>query len=303
MEGKNPAERPTDRSLPATDTTLEQPSAGIDVVIVAHNSGVHLAEAVESAVDQAGPGHVWVIDAESTDGSVAALHESSAPAKKALAESIHILAVPNTGFAAGCNRGVQETNSSLILLLNPDAVLLPGALAALTMTIGAEPRAGIVGALILDPDGTVQSDSYGRFPTLARVLAKHLRRAAVRPLAKSRRSPKQPMSTAQVDWVTGATMLVRRAAIAEVGPMDEGFFLYYEDVDWCHRMNDSGWKVMLEPTARVLHYLGGSGSSQTIVAQAYRDSFYRYCKLHGLWGLKLVSRVGLALRRSLGGRP
>ncbi len=78
--------------------------------------------------------------------------------------------------------------------------------------------------------------------------------------------------------------------------MDERFFLYYEDIEWCHRMRDHGWQVLLEPTATAVHHLGKSGGGPRS-RQAYRESFERYCDLYGLWGLRLASRLGLALRR------
>ncbi|MCG7754988.1 glycosyltransferase family 2 protein, partial [Flavihumibacter cheonanensis] len=76
----------------------------------------------------------------------------------------------------------------------------------------------------------------------------------------------------------------------------------YEDIDWCWRMHEAGWEVLLEPRAKVLHHLGGSSAPPSVVARAYRESFYRYCDLRGLWGLKAASRAGLAIRRLLGGR-
>lgn len=265
-----------------------------DVVIVAHNSGPLLAEAVSSAVEQAGADHVWVVDAESTDGSVGRLPTGkTAP---------HIIAMPNRGFAAGNNRGIEQGSASFVLLLNPDAALFPGALAVLEGTADAYPHAGIVGALVLNADGRVQAESYGRFPSLASVMGLHLWKSWQRLRGNSGLSPVTPSSTVQVDWVTGAAMLVRRQAIAEVGPLDEGFFLYYEDVDWCWWMSAAGWQVLLEPTAKALHHLGGSDTSPATVSKAYRDSFYRYCDLHHLWGLRAVSRLALAMRRLLGGR-
>ena len=152
------------------------------------------------------------------------------------------------------------------------------------------------------PTAECRPNSYGRFPSLASVMGLHLWKSWQRLRGNSGLSPVTPSSTVQVDWVTGAAMLVRRQAIAEVGPLDEGFFLYYEDVDWCWRMRAAGWQVLLEPTAKALHHLGGSETSPATVSKAYRDSFYRYCDLHGLWGLKAVSRLGLAMRRLLGGR-
>jgi N-acetylglucosaminyl-diphospho-decaprenol L-rhamnosyltransferase len=264
-----------------------------DVLIVAHDSGPLLNGAVSSAIAQAGAGHVWVMDAESVDSSVQALRHGSAP---------HVVRVPNHGFAAGNNRGIEATSAPYVLLLNPDAVLQEGALDALVTTLEARPRAAIVGSLVLNPDGSTQANSYGRYPSFTSALSLRLWRLWQRLRGNVNLSPKVPASTAQVDWVTGAAMLVRRAAIADVGPMDEGFFLYYEDIDWCWRMRAGGWEVLLEPSARVVHHLGGSNAPATSMAGAYRASFYRYCDLRGLWGLKMASRVGLALWRLLRGR-
>jgi N-acetylglucosaminyl-diphospho-decaprenol L-rhamnosyltransferase len=265
-----------------------------DVVIVAHNSGPLLAEAVTSSVEQAGAEHVWVMDAESTDGSVDGLR-----AGRAARTTVHVEAIPNRGFAAGCNRGIEAGTAPFVLLLNPDAVLLPGALAALEAAADANPLAGIVGAVVLNADGSVQAGSFGRFPSLASVMSLRLWRVWQRLRRNAGLSPKAPDSMAQVDWVTGAAMLVRREAVAQVGPLDEGFFLYYEDVDWCWRMRAAGWKVLLEPAAKALHHLGGSVAPQGTIGQAYRSSFYRYCDVRGLWGLKAVSGLALTLRRLL----
>jgi N-acetylglucosaminyl-diphospho-decaprenol L-rhamnosyltransferase len=264
-----------------------------DVVIVAHNSGHVLVEAVASAVEQAGADRVWVMDADSTDGSVEVLQGQG--------EAVHVVAVPNVGFAAANNRGIESTSSPFVLLLNPDAVLCPGALDALLATAKANPRAGIVGPLILNPDTSVQASSFGRFPSLLTSLRLRLWRITQRLLGNPNLSPKAPTSIASVDWVTGAAMLVRRGAINDVGPMDEGFFMYYEDIEWCHRMRDHGWEVLIEPGAHVVHRLGSSATPEGTVAQAYRASFYRYCSLYDLWGLKAFSRLGLSARRLLGG--
>jgi N-acetylglucosaminyl-diphospho-decaprenol L-rhamnosyltransferase len=264
-----------------------------DVLIVAHNAGHLLAEAVASAAEQAGGERVWVMDADSSDGSIEAL--------QARGEPVHIIAVPNVGFAAANNRGIELTSSPFVLLLNPDAVLCPGALYALTVTANTNPRAGIVGALVLNADASVQANSFGRFPSLVASLGLRLWRITQRLRGNLSLSPKAPSSTTSVDWVTGAAMLVRRAAVNDVGPMDEGFFLYYEDIDWCHRMRDHGWEVLLEPAAHVMHHRGGSAAPEGTAGLAYRASFYRYCNLYGLWGLKALSRLGLSMRRLMGG--
>jgi N-acetylglucosaminyl-diphospho-decaprenol L-rhamnosyltransferase len=265
----------------------------VDIIIVAHNSGALLAEAVASAVSQTRPGKVWVMDAESTDDSMDAVR----------ATGVNVESVPNRGFSASNNRGIETSRSPFVLLLNPDAVLCPGSLATLATTAQNHPQAGIVGALILNADNSVQAGSFGRFPSLGEALRLRLWRMVQRLRGNLSFSPKAPAHTVPVDWVSGAAMLVRREAITDSGPMDEGFFLYFEDTEWCHRMRDHGWEVLLEPRARVVHHRGGSNTSKTAVALAYRASFYRYCDLYGLSGLKWCAKVGLLLRRSLGGSP
>jgi GT2 family glycosyltransferase len=244
---------------------------------------------------------VFVVDAESTDGSVDSLLAASTDKPEAEAGNVKILPVANAGFAAGNNRGIEAGDAPFVLLLNPDAALLPGALDPLLSTARARSRAGIVGALVMNADGTVQANSYGRFPTLLNTIGLRLWRIAQSLQGNAGLSPRRPTSTIPVDWVTGAAMLVRREAIAEVGLLDEGFFLYYEDVDWCHRMHAGGWEVILEPDAMVVHHLGRSATPSADIAKAYRESFFRYCDLYGLWGLKACARVGLALRRLFGG--
>jgi len=261
-----------------------------EVIIVAHDPGELLQGAVASAAEQAGEDAVWVIDAESTDGSIERMR-SAYP-------GVSVLAIENRGFSAGNNRGLEATTSPYVLLLNPDAVLASGALATLVAAMDSEPRAAIIGPKVADPDGTVQAGSWGRFPTLAVRTGLAVRRLARR-IAGRRDVVPLPAERRQVDWVTGAAMLVRRDAIADAGPMDEAFFLYYEDIEWCHRMRDRGWSVLLEPAASVTHHLGGSAGQGPVTAAAYRRSFEHYCDLYGLWGLRLVGRLGVALR---GGR-
>jgi len=274
------------------------PAPDVDVVIVAHNPGALLDAAVRTAAEQVGEARVWVMDAESTDGSTEMV--------RAARPDVHVVPVPNHGFSASNNRGIEATSGEYVLLLNPDAELVPGAVEALVSaqraTAASGPRAGIVGPLVLNADGSAQANSYGRFPTLLNQVGLRFWRVTQRLLGNGALSPAVPAHAVSVDWVTGACMLVPREAIAQAGAMDEGFFLYYEDVEWCHRMHDGGWDVLLEPAARVVHHLGQAGAPQGRVAQAYRDSFYRYCELYHLWGLAGLAKAGLAVRRVLGGR-
>jgi N-acetylglucosaminyl-diphospho-decaprenol L-rhamnosyltransferase len=268
--------------------------ACVDVVIVAHNAGPLLSEAAASAAAQAGQTHVWVVDAASSDGSVGTAVRCT--------PTLHLIPVANDGFAAANNRGITATTAPFVLLLNPDALLLPGALHALLEAARARPRAAVIGPLVLDLDGKVQAGSFGRFPTLANVALTHLVAASRRLLKAGRGSLCAPRGLASVDWVTGAAMLVRREAVDDAGPMDEGFFLYYEDVEWCHRLRDHGWDVVLQPAALVAHHRGATTGVSPGVQEAYRASFNRYCDLQGLWGLKNVTRIVLPVRQCAGGR-
>jgi GT2 family glycosyltransferase len=266
----------------------------VDVVIVAHDAGGFLRGAVDSVTEQAGAGRIVVVDAESSDGSVVALASSRS--------DVRVIAAPNRGFSASNNVGIAATSGAYVLLLNPDADLVEGSLRRLVARAEADPRAGIVAPRVLDPDGGVQQGSFGAFPTLASTVALKVRRAWDRIGGRGAGARMERAASGPVDWVTGACMLVRRAAIDDVGEMDEGFFLYFEDTDWCHRMHDRGWRVVIEPSASCVHHLGKAGGAPGVASKAYRDSFYRYCGIYHLRGLAAMTRAGVALRTLFGGR-
>ena len=266
----------------------------VDVIIVAHDAGAFLEPAVASVEEHTGPGRIVVVDAESTDGSVDSL--------AATHPGVRIIPAPNRGFSASNNVGIAASSGAYVLLLNPDAELADGSLERLVARMDADLRVWIVAPRVLDPDGGVQRGSFGAFPTLFGTLALRLGRLRDR-LSGGRGAARSERATdGSPDWVTGACMLVRRAAIADAGPMDEGFFLYFEDVEWCHRMRDHGWKILIEPTVSCVHHLGKSGGGPETASKAYRDSFYRYCRIYHLWGLATATRTGLVLRSLLEGR-
>ncbi|MHB1136714.1 MAG: glycosyltransferase family 2 protein [Coriobacteriia bacterium] len=274
---------------------MEQTASITDthVIVVAHNAGDLLLSSVHSAVEQVGAANVTLIDSGSSDGAPERVAETY--------EGIMLLRVPNSGFAAANNAALGRVETPFVLLLNPDAVLQPGALTSLRRCADEHPRAGIIGPQVMSPGGLVQADSYGNFPTLRSLLLLKTWRLWQRTKGNDTLSPREFDRCTAVDWTTGACMLVRTQAVAEVGPMDEGFFLYYEDVDWCHRMRDAGWDVLVDPAARCIHHLGQSATPDGFVSRAYRQSFYRYADKYHLTGLRLVARLGLALRGLLRG--
>jgi len=266
----------------------------VDAIIVAHDSGALLTEAVASVVPQVAPGRVVIVDTGSADGSV--------DAAAAAHPDVRVIRTENRGFAAANNVGIAATSGQFVLLLNPDAVLEERCIQPLVARATSNRTAGIVAPKVTDPDGRIQQGSFGPFPTLwnaftgraNRIIHRIVRKGDVR---------LELHGTTPIDWVTGACMLVRRAAIEAVGPMDEGFFLYYEDVEWCHRMRDGGWTVLIEPKACCVHSRGGSGGGESAVAiKAYRESFYRYCELYHLRAYALAARIGLTARAAAGGR-
>ena len=162
----------------------------------------------------------------------------------------------NVGYARGCNQGMAAVDADYQLLLNPDIVVQPGAVDALLRAAEAHPKAGLIGPQLLNEDGSVQ-DSCRRFYTFATLL---MRRTVLGRLFPDSRAEQRHLmrdfdhrSTRTVDWVLGGCLLVRRETLARVGPMDERFFLYFEDVDWCYRAWQSGLEVLYVHEARFVH--------------------------------------------------
>lgn len=167
----------------------------------------------------------------------------------------------NLGFAAGNNLALRQAIGRCILLLNPDTLVAPGALVALVAFLNTHPNFGIVGPLLVDGSGHVQP-SWADFPTLrSELLVGHRRH----------RKPLPGGDAYEVDWIAGACMAVRPEAIKTVGLMDERFFLYTEETDWCLRFHQAGWRVAFFPEVRVVHLEGSS-----TVKDAPRASFLLY---------------------------
>ena len=195
----------------------------------------------------------------------------------------------NVGYARAVNQGLAASDSEFVLIVNPDTVADPGALDRLLEVAGSLPEAGIVAPKLLNPDGTVQM-SCRHFYTLKTII---LRRTFLGRIFKDSTSVRRHLmldwdhsSTAEVDWVIGAAMLVRRVAVAEVGPMDERFFLYFEDVDWCYRMHAAGWKVYYCPASKLVHHYRRQ-SAQARFGKAKRAHLESWLRFSEKWSLVL----------------
>jgi N-acetylglucosaminyl-diphospho-decaprenol L-rhamnosyltransferase len=215
---------------------------------------------------------IIVVDNASTDGSVDMVRDGF--------PDVHLVAnVSNRGFSAANNQGIAVARGRYVLLLNPDTELVGEALAKMMAFADQYPDVGVVGPQLLNPDGSVQS-SRRRFPTLATAFFEStwLQRYAPRRLLERYYVLDQPDDVIQdVDWVKGAAVMARREAIEHVGPMDEGFFMYSEELEWCRRFREAGWRVVYLPTAQIVHYEGKS-SEQVLPARHihFQTSKVRY---------------------------
>lgn len=251
----------------------------LSVIIVTYNSRRDIDACLSSLYADLGArsAQVVVVDNASTDETPT--HISDRWPKATLLQQSE-----NRGFAAANNRGIRCADGNAILLLNPDTVTQPGAIDALLTALEAHSQAGVIGPMLLNLDGSLQT-SCRDFPSLFGDLIgmSELYRSGWVRRALDRRmiSLSDHGRARQVDWLSGACLLVRRAAIDAVGLMDEGFFMYSEEMEWQYRMVLRGWQVWFDPSARVVHHGGastGAFSGQRIIWQY--QSIWRFYHLY-----------------------
>src|SRR5262245_8053838 len=274
----------------------------IGIIIVSFNTRELLRACLASLRDCTLPHRVVVVDGASVDGSAAMV-------RSAFPEVCLIEPGRNTGFAAGNNIGLRQgmgvrgwgmgdrsdspspiphpLTPEYVLFLNPDTVVHPGATEVLVGFLEAHPRVGAASPRLLNPDGSIQSAAF-RFPTLAMTLLDLFPPGEVLPgrLYNSwwhgrYAQEREGAAPFPVDHPLGACILARREVIEQVGGMDEQFFMYSEEVDWCYRVRRAGWAIWQIPTARVTH-VGGAATRQfrTRMLTALYESRLRFFGKH-----------------------
>ncbi len=271
-------------------------SAAVDVIVVCWNDKEQIATALDSvfALPEVSAGesfaNVVVSDNGSSDGSREYL-------RARYGERLTIVENgENLGFAAACNRAFRVTRAPYVFLLNPDAALRPRALAEMIAFMEKHPRCGLAGSRIYNYDGTI-AESCGEFDTW---LGAFLRSSAwgERPFLRRFANGRSlrawgHVTQRRVDLAIGAALCIRRALIDEIGPFDERYFLYHEEVDFARRAANAGWETWYVPASEAVHEGMGSARGQYNVEARKQASRRKYwLKHHGpLWYAALVAAL------------
>jgi len=271
----------------------------LSVIIVSHNTRELLALCLDSLLANLAASafgyEVIVVDNASRDRTVEMVLKRF-PQVQLLANE------ENLGFAAANNQGVKESKGDYLLLLNPDTLVQGEALQLMLEFLGSHPRVGLVGPKLLYPDGRLQHSAFS-FPTLPMIFLDFF--PLNHRLINSRLNGRYPKALYEagepfpVDHPLGAAMMVRREAVDQVGPLDEGFFIYCEEVDWCMRMKKMGWEIFCLPQAEIVHYVGKStGQFREAMYVELHRSRYRLYEKHYSPAFRLMARliVGLGVR-------
>ena len=247
---------------------------------------------------------IVVVDNNSRDGLAERLARDF-PAARVISND------ENVGYARAVNQGIAATSGEYLLVMNPDCFLEGRAARTLAQYLDAHPRTGLAGPKLLNPDGSYELSArsfpdhftflFNRYSLLTRLFPRN--RWSRRYLL----TDWDHASAREVDWVSGACMMVRREVIKAVGAMDEGFFMFNEDVDWCRRITQAGWAVACVPEARAVHEVGASRRrvDARVILERHRGMIRYFHKHHPtnplvsfLADTLILARAGLMLARN-----
>ena len=306
-------DRPADDGREATDdgeqATGPRLKAGLGIVMI----NFRTPRLVEACLESLGPqlddsdARVVVVDNCSGDGSADEIADYLSKGDVAWKERVALIrSAVNTGFSGGNNIGLRHLDAPFYLLLNSDTLVRPGALEELKKAAGRHPRAGVVGVRLEDPDGTPQRSAFRYISPLSEFLAGAQLSLLDRLFSFAEVARPVSNTPVRTDWVSFACVLIRAAAIRKAGLMDEGYFMYFEDADYCRAISKAGYQVVYDPGPRIVHLRGGSSPVKKAISEGKRPPAYFYAartryfrKLYGPLGPALAN-IAWRLGRSLG---
>jgi len=242
----------------------------LSIIIVNYNTGALTKACVESILAQENmkETEIIIVDNNSSDESIPFLG-SDFPEVRLITND------ENIGLAGGVNIGLKEATGEYCLILNPDIIVLPNAIKALKTFMDENPKVGMSGGKLLSPNGMLQYSCY-RFYRLSTILYRRSwfgrTRAGKREIARFLMKDFDHQSVQDVDWLMGACLMVRAAALKKVGGMDERFFLYFEDLDWCRRFWEKGYRVTYVPHAQFSHYHQRSSKQSSFLGLIFNQA-------------------------------
>lgn len=274
----------------------------LSIIIVNYNTRDLLRDCLNSIIrsnplkDQLSSNYeVIVVDNASTDASVAML-------KKEFPQVKLFQNKQNLGFAKANNQGIKIAKGKYLLLLNSDTKIVAGALEKMIDFMGENPQVGVLGPKLLNKDGSLQP-SAGYFPSLPVIFRQALFLHKIFPFNHLKQfkvtRPAFYAKTHPVDWVAGACFLVKNDVFAKIGYLDEKFFMYVEEVEFCYRCQKAGWQIYLLPQAKITHQGEGSGDRQKAILGIYQGLFLFYDKHKSGWQkviLKVILKTAALLR-------
>jgi len=252
----------------------------LSIVIVNYNTEKLLQGCLESVYAGANgtPFDVWVVDNHSRDSSVEMVKSRFPKVRLIESES-------NLGFSRANNKVIAQSTSEYVLLLNPDTLVIGDSIDRMIKFMNEHPEVGISGCKVLNADRTLQLACRRSIPTPKVAFFRLIGLSRLFPksqmVAKYNLTYKDPEETHEVDAVSGAFLMIRRKAVEDVGLLDERFFMYGEELDWCLRAKRAGWAVMYHPRAEIIHYKGESTkyNSRKAALEFYR-AMYLFHKKH-----------------------
>ncbi len=256
----------------------------LSIVIVSYNARADLERCLQSlrAAPPRASHEIIVVDNASTDGSAEAAEGFA---------GVRVIRSPgNAGFAAANNIGIRASAGAALLLLNSDTIVPPGALDALLTTLLAHPDVAVVGPRLVDGQGRAEL-SFGPMisPVNEWTQRRLMRRLAAGDPAAVRQVEEMTGREQRPDWVTGACLMVRRSDAEAVGLLDERFFMYTEDVDFCASIRRRGRQILFTPSVEVTHLRGRSAASAPAATrQAYERSHLAFYRKHHPWLVPLL---------------